>query len=701
MKRPMGITTVWILVCILILIDPCSVLCGMKYNPPASSRKEVGLNGNWKFYKGDVAGAEQAGFDDSDWISLNIPHTWNAIDGSDGGDDYYRGICWYRKHFRPDGSDSGRRFFLQFDGANLVTDAYVNEIHAGTHKGGYSRFRFDITSMIHPGLDNVVAVKVNNAINPDVPTLSGDWTRFGGLYRNVSLLITDALHVDVLDYAGPGVYLKQTNVSESSADLEIMTRLVNQNPSEKSITLRVVIVDSLSRIVEELENERKVNGNSDWNVLQKTSLRNPHLWNGTSDPYQYTVYVEVAENRKVKDLVSQPLGLRFFHVDPDKGFYLNGKPLALHGVCRHQDRMDKGWAISEADQVEDMRIISEMGVNAVRASHYQQSQHWYSLCDQSGMTVWAELGLVNLITNSETFFANAKQQMIELIRQNYNHPSILFWSLGNEIWSDETVAANLFRELNGLANAEDSTRLTTFATNINISPNWIPDLLGWNEYFGWYYDNMSDFGTWVDSLHAVHPQTRLCISEYGAGASVRHHEENPQKPKTDGPWHPEEYQNQFHEETWKQICTRSYFWGSFIWNMFDFASDGRNEGDHPGMNDKGLVTYDRKVKKDAYFFYKATWTNTPVVYITSRRYTSRTTAPVDVKVYSNFDSVELKLNGISQGKRTGEDRIFKWKGIGLIAGKNSIEAVGFKGKKIYRDRCLWERIESTSTGLKK
>ena len=385
------------------------------------------------------------------------------------------------------------------------------------------------------------------------------------------------------------------------------------------------------------------------------------------------------------DEVDQPLGFRYFSVDANNGFYLNGKYLDLHGVNRHQDRLNKGWAIGTAEHLEDFNLIKEMGANTMRLAHYQHAEYFYQLCDSNGMVIWAEFPFVNNVTVSTAFYDNAKQQLTELIRQNYNHPSLFFWGIGNEL-SCSPDPNPLLTQLNDLAHSEDSTRLTTYASNVTeCSQSWHTDVSAFNRYDGWYSNSYNDFPTWADTTHANHPSSKLGVSEYGAGASINIHTITPKAQD-----HSEEYQCLFHEAYWREMQKRPFLWGKFIWNMFDFAADGRNEGDTPGRNDKGMVTYDRKTKKDVFFYYQANWSTTPVVYITDRRFTNRTIALTNVKIYSNCDSVELKINGVSQGSKTGTvDKVFQWTNITLASGSNTIQAIGTKGSSQYTDSGTW------------
>ena len=688
------------------LLGECGATSYAQYSPPASHRADLNLNDGWKFNRGDVDSAQDAKFDDTAWPSISIPHTWNNLDGQDGGGDFYRGVGWYRRHYVVDGSYANRQFFLKFDGANQVADVYVNGAHVGQHQGGFSAFAFDVTSLIKVGDDNVIAVKVNNAYNADIPPLQADFTFFGGLYRNVHLLVMDKLHISPLDYASPGVYLKQSNVSTSSADLQITTKVRNDNSAAEHAIVRSAIVDAAGKIVASLASTRVVGAATTVDFIQSIRVHAPHLWNGRVDPYLYRAYVQVSDGTAAADLVQQPLGFRYFSVDPNTGFHLNGKYLDLHGVNFHQDRLNKGWAISDADQEEDIGMIMEIGATVVRLSHYQHPQKTYDLCDQNGLVAWSEIPLIDNITDSVNFSNNVSQQLIETIRQNYNHPSVCFWGIYNEILLKKGPDPRpLVRSLNQLAKAEDPTRPSTSASccvDDNDPINWYVDIPSFNRYFGWYWGDYKDFGHYIDITHSF---TNLAcgISEYGAGASLSQHMDNPPapvKPNDAGVPHYEEYQNLLHEVTWQQMQARPYLWLKAIWNMFDFASDGRVESTSPGRNDKGLVTYDRQTRKDVFYWYKANWTTNALVYITSRRFSPRggAGAKVPVKVYANCNNVQLLFNGVSQGTLTSTNHIYEWSDLALASGSNTVVAVGMMGTRSCTDSIVW--VSGSADGAK-
>ena len=666
------------------------------FSTPAATRADAVIDGGWRFLRQDQAGASASTFDDASWSAVTLPHSWNATDGQNGGGDYYRGIGWYRKHYVLPAGVAGKKVYLQFDGASMIADVFVNGMSLGQHRGGFSRFRFDVTAAMTAG-DNVIAVKVSNAPVTDVAPLEADFTFFGGLYRDVHVLITDALHVDTQDYASSGVYLDTTEVSSTSAKLRARVRVQNGRAAAAAVTVKTTLVRADGSVEATLSTTGRVPPGMTAELSATATVMKPHLWNGKADPYVYTAYSEVSESGSVTDWVSAPLGFRSYVVDAAQGFSLNGQYLDLHGVNRHQDRIDKGWAISDKEHEEDLALITEMGANIVRLSHYEQAEHFHDLADREGLVLWAEIPLVNAIGSSAAFGTNAAQQLTELIRQNYNHPSIFFWGIGNEQRSDNAATNALLTTLNTLVHTEDPTRLSTYAHCCTSDTGGLPahsDVVGYNEYFGWYaaFGTAEQFGAWADNLHALKPTWKLGVSEYGAGAALSQHQDPPVAPDPYGALHPEEWQNVVHELHWKQMATRRYLWSKIVWNMFDFAVDSRAEGDTPGRNDKGLVSYDRKTRKDAFFWYKANWTTTPVVYISSRRFRARTTPTVTVKVYSNLASVSLKVNGTLLGAKSSTDHIFQWLSVPLANGDNTVEATASGPGAPVVDTVTWTRM---------
>jgi beta-galactosidase len=664
------------------------------YEPPPPARTETPLS-SWRFLRSDASGAEAPGFDDSAWTDVTVPHTWNAQDGQDGGGDYYRGAGWYRTDYDLPAEAAGKRVYLEFDGANIVTEVYVNGTALGQHRGGFARFRFDATDALVSGA-NVIAARVDNTAPGDVAPLEADFTHFGGLYRAARVLVTNALHIDTEDYASSGVYLDTPSVSAAAAELVARVRVRNDRAEAVTASVETVIVQPDGVVVDTLSAAASLEAGEVAEVEASATLSNPYLWNGRADPYLYRAYAIVRAGEEVTDWVSVPLGFRFFSVDAEQGFFLNGEYLDLHGVNRHQDRLDMGWAITNAEDDEDMALMEEIGANIIRLAHYQQGKYFHDLADANGMVLWEEIPLVNRIATSTAFADNAKQQLVEMIRQGYNHPSILFWGIGNEQRTDDTATNALLDELAALVATEDPYRLSTYAQCCTSDTGDLPthaDIVGYNTYYGWYdeFGTAAEFAAWADGLHAARPTWRIAVSEYGAGGSLVQHDADPSPPEPYGDFHPEEWQNEVHEAHWIAMKSRPYLWSKIIWNMFDFAVDSRDEGDTAGRNDKGLVSYDRQTKKDAFFWYKSNWRVEPLVYVTSRRFTSRTTATVPVKVYSNLDSVELRVNGASAGTATGTDRVFLFEDVPLSAGANEIEAVGTRGAETASDSVSWVR----------
>ena len=665
----------------------------------ASVRIKVPLNNGWMFSKGDIAGASEMKFNDADWEKVCLPHTWNNLDGQDGGT-YYRGPVWYRKSFEISNELSTKKIYIRFGAANMITDVYVNGKFVGEHKGGYAAFIFDITNYLNIGKDNIVAVKVDNTFykdNPkfELPPLDADFTMDGGMFRKVELIAVNDIHISMMDYASPGVFITQNKVIDELAELSILAKLKNDSKIDASLSIKTRIIGEDGKVIKESARQLKIKKGKEESFVQNESISNPHLWNGRIDPYLYKVVISVYQNKKLVDEKEQPLGLRYYRVDPETGFYLNGKPYKLHGVCLHEDKKDEGRALTYEDRKQEMNYLLDIGATMVRFAHYQYDQKMYRLCDKYGIVVWTEIPLVNHIIESEAFEENCKQQLLELIRQNYNHPSVFFWGMFNELGQVKGPdAAALVKDLNSLAKKEDPKRLTIAAANYdNIGPAFVTDVLGINKYFGWYNGKIQELGPYLDKWHKEHPERAIGLSEYGAGASIYQHEENPKQPNPGGSWHPEEYQAYYHEAAWKEIEARPYIWFSTLWNMFDFAVDSRREGFKPGINDKGLITQDHAVKKDAYYWYKVNWNPAPMVHITSKRFTVRDTSSISVKVYSNADEVELLVDGKSLGKMKSDDHRFIWNEVELNHGSNDVKAVAMINGKEYFDECWFRNLE--------
>jgi len=654
-----------------LIVGTIAFLCGsldialaQTFTPHAEIRRDTSLVDGWRFVKRDVAGAEQKNFDDQTWEIISIPHTWNARDGQDGGNDYYRGPGFYRRHFFIDASEAGRQIFIHFNGVNTVTEVWVNGVYLGQHRGGFGMFRFEMTSVVRIGGDNILAVRVSNAPFPDVAPFTADFTFFGGIYRGVHVLTAEPVHVAMTNYASPGIFLTPSEVSAASAMLAVRGDVYNGDESAQDIEVQTTVVDADQRVLTVLTTVVHAEAKASAPFSVQTSVTKPHLWQGRDDPFLYMAYTVVSTGSQARDMVVQPLGFRSFRVDAEQGFFLNEKNLDLHGVNRHQDLLGRGWAMSSDDEQRDFSLIAEIGATAVRLAHYQHSQYVYDLTDKLGFVVWAEIPNIDSVNAIPTYMTTTRKQLLELIRQNYNHPSIAFWSVGNELGAhagpDPTETVQV---LIALAKAEDPSRLTAIATTSGIDGVAVrstADAIGYNIYLGWYGGSHSDLADYIDGLHRSLLGRPLCVSEYGAGASVRQHQSLPSQPIPGGPFHPEEWQSFFHETYWKSMKPRKYLCGKFVWNMFDFASDSRNEGDTPGRNDKGLVTYDRVTRKDAFYWYKANWSAQPTVHITQRRYNPRLGGNIAVRVYSNLARIELKVNGASQGIQTSDDHIFSF-----------------------------------------
>ena len=570
-----------------------------------------------------------------------MPHSWNAVDGQDGGNDYFRGTAYYAKSFKKDELPESDLYYLEIKGANSSADVYLNGEKIAHHDGGYSTWRVNITEYISE--ENILVIAVNNAANETVYPQMADFTFYGGLYRDVNIICVNKAHFDLDYYGTPGLKITP-EIKGESADVEIETYV---SGGEDGQGIRYVIEDKEGNLVAETTaGDTKV-------VLNIPSV---HLWHGRKDPYLYTAKVELISDGVVLDTVSSRFGCRTFKIDPDNGFILNGEEYALRGVSRHQDRWGKGNALSREDHEEDIELICEVGATTIRLAHYQHDQYFYDLCDEKGLVIWAEIPYIS--KHMPTGRENTISQMKELITQNYNHPSIVVWGLSNEIGiggSDEDLLEN-HRILNDMCHEMDKTRLTTIAAvsmcKIDDPYLQIPDVVSYNHYFGWYGGETSMNGPWFDKFHEAHPSIPIGCSEYGCEA-LNWHSSTPMQGD-----YTEEYQAYYHEELIKQLFTRKYMWATHVWNMFDFGADARSEGGENGQNHKGLVTFDRKYKKDAFYAYKAWLSDEPFVHICSKRYVDRVEDVTKVTVYSNQPSVELFVNGESLGVKTAEDHFF-------------------------------------------
>ena len=602
-------------------------------------RSVINFNTKWAFTKqADQIPSVLPG----DWNWVNLPHSWNAIDGQDGGNDYYRGTCYYAKPLDKMDLPQADQYYLELKGANSSADVYLNGKHLAHHDGGYSTWRVNITHALER--DNLFVIAVDNAPNQTVYPQVADFTFYGGLYRNVTIVCVNESHFALDYYGAPG--LKVTpEVCGKDGKVEIETWVTN---AKKGQTLRYAVCTSCGCEVAKAEStDTKV-------VLDVADI---HLWHGRKDPYLYHVKVELLEDGTVLDAVSTRIGFRTFKIDPDFGFILNGEEYPLRGVSRHQDRWGLGNALLPEHHIEDMDLICEMGCTTIRLAHYQHDPFFYDLCDERGMVIWAEIPYIS--NHMPAGRENTISQMKELVVQNYNHPSIVVWGLSNEISMKGDTDPDLIenhRILNDLCHEMDKTRPTTMAV---VSPCpmdspyvSIPDTVSYNHYFGWYGGDTSMNGPWFDKFHTMHPTQPIGCSEYGC-EGLNWHTSDPRQGD-----YTEEYQAYYHEELIKQLFTRKYLWATHVWNMFDFGADARSEGGENGQNHKGLVTFDRKYKKDAFYAYKAWLSDEPFVHLCGKRYINRVEDVTKVTVYSNQPEVELWANGASLGKKTAEDHFF-------------------------------------------
>ncbi|MCY1720644.1 DUF4982 domain-containing protein [Prolixibacteraceae bacterium Z1-6] len=672
------------------------LICLFSFSAMAQ-RQIIPLNKEWHYTGSSI-------WEDVIEKTVDIPHSWNTEDAAQGYK-YFRGEGRYEKDYFLPESYADKRLFLKFEGAQTVADVTVNGKYLGQHRGGYSAFVFEITDVVKFGSENHIDVKVENSPTGDVLPLGGDFNIYGGIYRPVKLIVTNKICITPLDFASPGVYLKQKNVSTNKADIDAKVKVSNANKTAEKVDVDVTIFDANGNEVQKNSSQIVIEGGQTSQAEVLMSIAKPHLWNGLNDPYLYSASISIKKDGAVIDEITQPLGLRYYSTDSGKGFFLNGEYVKIKGVSRHNDFAGVASALSEKHHRTDMALIKEMGANGIRLAHYQHSDFFYSLADTSGMIVWAEIPFVGSdvkgYSASDSFAVNAKQQLRELIRQNYNHPSILFWGLYNEIgMKKDSLLVELIDELHSVAKSEDETRETTAASFITKSENElhkIPEMIAWNQYYGWYYSKADDLGDFLDRIHSEQPEYKIGVSEYGAGGSPLQHEEKIRRPfPFFHPWHPEEFQATVHEGNWKAIAERPYVWGSFVWNMFDFGSHFRREGDAIGMNDKGMVTYDRKTKKDVFYFYKANWSEEPVIRITNSGFKIREQDKIDVKVYSNLDNVELFVNGESAGIQKGDYATLVWKDIQLNKGNNQVKVVGQRNGESYSHSVVWMYEKNTA-----
>ena len=671
----------------------------------AQQRVVYTINDGWKFTKGSPFEAQLTGCDDSSWETVNIPHTWNDKDADDETPGFYRGPVWYRKQLFIDKSQEGRRAVIYFEGANQEVRFYLNGQFVGEHKGGYTRFCFDITPHLRYGQENLFAIYVNNVYNPNIPPLSADFTFFGGIYRDVYLQFMNPVHIATNDYASSGVYIRTPEVSNSAASVEITTLLTNDMPQATEIRVENIICDADGKEVKKTQAEVKLAaGETKTDISKKIKIDSPRLWD-IDDPYRYMVYTRILDKRKgtLLDEVVNPLGLRWFKFDSEKGFFLNGKGRKLIGTARHQDYFQKGNALCDELHVQDVLLLKEMGGNYLRVSHYPQDPVIMEMCDKLGIVTSVEIPVVNAVTETEEFLHNSVEMAKEMVRQDFNRPSVMIWGYMNEIflrrpYTEGKQLEDYYRFTEKVARAleatireEDPSRYTMMAYH-NMPQYYedahlteIPMIQGWNLYQGWYEPDINEFQRLLDRAHKVYKGKVLMVTEYGPGVDPRVHSYQPERFDFS-----QEYGLVYHKHYLNEMMKRPFIAGSSLWNLNDFYSESRVDA-VPHVNNKGVVGLNRE-KKDVYWFYKTALSRRPILVIGNREWKSRggvvNTAQKEciqsVPVFSNAEEVELFVNNKSLGKKKIEDNYALFD-VPFVSGENLLEAVAVTGDNKLRD----------------
>ena len=591
------------------------------------------------------------------FVPVALPHTWNALDGQDGGGDYWRGKGCYQMNLPI--PTPGKRQYIEFRGANHVATVSCNGHRVGTHKGGFGCFRFELTNFLNAE-NNILNVEVFNG-DCDVYPQNADFTFYGGLYREVRFIEVEDGHFDLMKNGSSAVFV----TPHVTGRIRVDAFPVNAQGCCIAVTVRNADGDIVA----------SAKADAEPHTVLVPRIKKVHLWQGLEDPYCYTLEARLLRGEDELDRVTELFGVRSFHVDPNTGFWLNGKNVPLRGVARHQDRENMGWAISRTEHAEDIALIKEVGANTIRLAHYQHDSYFYELCDRTGFVLWAEIPFITQFRPGEEAKANTLNQMKELIAQNYNHPSICFWGISNEIsvtCESEELYQNLC-ELNAYVRKTDPSRLTTMAQvsmlQMESEHNDITDVLSYNHYFGWYMGDVSENGPWLDEFHRLYPDRCLGVSEYGAEANLALHSAIPESHD-----YSEEYQAYYHHEMLKCFAARPYLWATHCWNMFDFAADSRDEGGCVGRNNKGLVTYDRKTKKDAFFIYQAYWSPVPMVHVCGERFVDRAPDQRNITVFTNCDEVTLTVNGVDIAVQKAVDHVAVFQNVVLTEGENIVTA---------------------------
>lgn len=648
-------------------------------------RTSIELRTSFRFRFGaPQPGQDGPGFDDSDWEPVELPHTWNALDACEPA--MRRGVGCYRLRFLGPALPAGARAYLRFDGVGSASSVWLNGQALGSCFSGSAACCYDVSAALRAGTENILLLQADNAPNADVPPQSGDFSMCGGIYRAARLVLTAPLAVDPLDHAGSGVYLTTPQVSNNFGRVRCRVRLRNAQAGPRAALVVLVVKDAHGKSVECARCHHVAPPGCSEVVLELV-VEQPRLWRGRVAPCLYVALVEVydASDGALLDVVEQTFGFRSFAVDAERGFLLNGEPYELRGVNLHQDSARNAWAMSRAERERDFELVKELGATFVRLVHYQHDEHAYALADRLGLVVWAEHALVNTVGAGLLFSERAAWQLTALIRQCFNHASIAFWGIGNEVQTHAPPEARLLLEqLARLVKTEDSSRLSALSTCYDEPAGaYGTDVVAHNKYFGWYTGALSDLLTWLEAQRARAPGQGFGMSEYGAGAGVTLHANQPAPLD-----HTEEYQCLFHEHYWRTLRERPWLWCKAVWQMFDAAASGRDEGDTPGINDKGLVTRDRQTKKDAFYWYKANWSDEALVYITGRRSTVRERRS-DVKVYASCDDVELYVNGSSRGLLPVVGHLALFRDVELAVGENRVDVVARRAGLTVRDACCW------------
>lgn len=727
---------------LLLLISGCSTP-SQQQSSVTQSRDSLQLKDNWLFLQTDSLpeSIHQPQFSAEKWQTVSVPHSWNRVGyyqnefphlHTEANVNMTMGVGIYRTEFSVADETAGKQFWLEFDAVSRTAEVWLNGQYLGEHRGGFNRFRFDATPYVSPDKSNVLVVKVDNSkptaesSTADTLPISGDFFVHGGIYRPVRLITTADVHLDMQDYGGPGVYAT-TTLGDNQATVTVTSRVSNSTENEQTVTINAQLIDGDSGTVAQSEQQLSISGSETGERIQQLTVTNPELWQGMENPHLYTLRVQVIDtNGTVLDQLDQQYGLREITVTADKGVLLNGKPLRLQGVAYHQDREGRGWAVSEEDIAEDINMLVEMGANTIRLAHYPHGQPVHEIANETGLILWDEIPLVTVWRYGEqhedvnqALLENASLQLEEMIKQNFNHPSVAVWGIANEVDFGAVIPAFLgspsdsepdptpvLTMLHEQTKALDPERYSTLANCCEANKRWanakvpattdIADTVGLNRYYGWYYGKPTDLDEHLDTIKSMYPQQPISVSEYGAGGALSMHTDNVLggPVASTGKHQPEEYMSYVHEENWQIMAAKPYLWATWIWNAFDFATTTRREGDSIDINTKGLISYDREIKKDSYYFYQANWREEPVVHITSRRYIDRAYQQTPVKVYSNLGATELVVNGKSAGVlQDCPQSVCVFEDVALQQGSNTIVAKDANGGDAS-DSVTWQLAES-------